>query len=533
MNTILRRPLGALAAAAVAASLLTACGSTEESDKATSGIAAGYGVLGVEKSSAEPVRGGTLTYADVTEARSLDPTKTYATASAGGTPMAAVYDVLVRWNPESKAFEPWLAEGLEANADFTSWTLTLREGVTFSDGTPLDADAVVGSLKYFITNNGSDAPLLAQNVTSYEATDERTVVFTLNKPWSTFPNILAQGAGMVVAPAAIAGKEFTPIGAGPFTLEKYAPGEELLLAARKDYWKGEPYLEKLRFVVLQSEGATLDSLKNDEVQGALLIYSPDEQEARAEGLPGYRDLASVHPVLWINQREGTDGSDPRVRRAIALATDAELYNERVDKGEGIASTEVFADESRWASDATAPAEDLEEAEKLVAEAKADGFDGELVYLDDSDPRSQNEALVVKAMLERVGFSVKTETAASVADKMQRLYVDHDFDLATGGLAISEADPFHRLSSGLSSTSYANLTGYADEEMDGLLADLQAAGDDEARAEVVGQIEQHWYDTTPGVPLGAGSWYVTWNQKVQGVVPAAEFMMLFGEAWIGE
>lgn len=533
MNTFLRRPLGALAAAAVAASLLTACGSSGSGGSPVGGIEAAYGVLGVDEAAGKPVKGGTLTYADVTEARSLDPTKTYATASAGGTPLAAVYDVLVRWNPDSGEFEPWLAESLESDAAFTTWTLKLREGVTFSDGTPLDADAVVGSLKYFITNNGPDAVLLGQNVDSYKATDERTVTFKLNKPWSTFPNVLAQGAGMVVAPAGIAGKEFTPIGAGPFELERYAPGEELLLKARKDYWKGEPHLDKLRFVVLQSEGATLDSLTSDEVQAAFLIYSPDEQAARAEGMPGYRDVSNVHPVLWINQREGTDGADPRVRRAIAMATDPALYNERVDKGEGIASNEVFPSESRWSNPATPPEADLDAATALVEEAKADGFDGELVYLDDSDPRSQNEALVVKAMLERVGFKVTTEATASVADKMQRLYVDHDFDLATGGLAVTESDPFHRLFSGLSSTSYANLTGYADEEMDALLADLQAAGDDKARAKVVGQIEQHWYDTVPGVPLGASDWYVTWRPEVQGVVPAAEFMMLFGEAWIGE
>src|SRR5690606_5748974 len=127
----------------------------------------------------------------------------------------------------------------------------------------------------------------------------------------------------------------------------------------------------------------------------------------------------------------------------------------------------------------------------------------------------------------------TEVAVSVANKMQRLYVEHDFDVATGGLAATEADPYHRLFSGVASTSFSNLTGYADEEMDRLLAELQGAGDDEARAAAVRAIEQHWYETIPGVALGAGSWFVTWQQDVHGVVPAAEFMVLFGEAWIGQ
>lgn len=514
--------------------LIVGCASETDDNASTSDAGgADFGLIGVADAPNEPVKGGVLTYADVTEVRSLDPTLTYATASGGGTQLAAVYDVLVRHDPERQEFVPWLAESLDANEDHTEWTLGLREGVTFSDGTPFDAEAVVGSLDYFIENGGSDAPLLSANIDTYRVEDDRTVVFELNKPWSSFPNMLAQGAGMIVAPAAIAGKEFTPIGAGAFTFDRYRPSEELVLKANPTYWRGKPHLDALRFVVLPSPKATMDSLKNGDVDAALLIYAPEEREAREIGLPGYRDLTDVHPVLWINQREGTAGADLRVRRAIALATDAGLYNQRVDAGEGIVSTSVFPEESRWHSGASAPEIDLAEATALVEEAKADGFDGKLVYVDDSDPRSKNEAVVIESMLERVGFEVETEYASSVADKMQRLYVDHDYDLATGGLGISEADPFHRLHAGLSSTSYSNLTGYADQEMDDLLAELQGATEGAEREAAVRAIEEHWYETVPGVTLGAGAWYVTWQKEVHGMTPVAEFMMLFGEAWIEE
>lgn len=526
-----------LAAAALSLSLLVGCASSDStsgksSDKeSSSGIQAGTGLLGVKKGGT-PVEGGWLTYADVTEARSLDPTKTYATASAGGTPLAAVYDVLVRWNPESNAFEPWLAEGLEANADHTSWTLTLREGVTFSDGTALDAAAVVASVNRFVANNGSDAPLFKQYVTGIEAQGKDTVVFTMKAPWSTFPNMLAQGAGMVVAPAGYADEEaFTPIGAGPFTLDSYKPAEELKLKANPGYWKGKPHLDGLRFVVPSGSDAVVDNLLNSDVDGALLIYPGDEKRARAENLPGYRGLNSVHPVMWVNNREGAAGADLRVRQAIQLATDASLYNERVDKGQGEPSTELFTDASVWSNDAASPEENVEKATELVEQAKADGFDGELVYVDDTDNRSRNEAAAIKPMLERVGFTVNVQLTSSVADKMKKIYVDHEFDIATGGLAVQDADPFHRLFSGLSSSSFANVAGYSDKEMDALLVELQAAADDAARKTVVQKIEQRWYDSAPGVSLAGSNWYVTWRPEVRGVVPAAEFMMLFGEAWL--
>ena len=225
-----RRSIGARLAgcAVVGALVLSSCGSSEDAEQSGNDTSSDggdlttaeiyeTGLVNVDEDPGEPQQGGTLTVAEYSEARTLDPAKTYANGAAGGSALAAVYDTLMRYDHEGDSFEPQLAESLESDDD-TTWTLTLREGVTFTDGTPLDAETVVASTNRYTENYAYQALTLLANLADMSATDERTVTFTLRGPWSTFPNILAGGAGMIVAPAAYADAEnFEPIGAGPFT----------------------------------------------------------------------------------------------------------------------------------------------------------------------------------------------------------------------------------------------------------------------------------------------------------------------------
>lgn len=280
-----------LAAVLAAAALLTsACASPDgggdggKQRKAERGRYT-FGSVGDQPDASEPVRGGTLRFADYAEARSLSPAATYATGASGGSALAAVYDVLMRYDTAARTYEPWLAESLTGNDDATVWTLKLRDGVEFSDGTPLDAKAVVASLAWYQESKGADTALLAPDLAKTEAVDDSTVVFTLRTSWATFPAMLAQAPGMIVAPAAYAGDTFRPIGAGPFTLQKHAPQEEMILKANKKYWKGAPHLDAVRFVWPQADRAKLDAL-NDGTADVTYMRSPDVvDDAVKEGHP--------------------------------------------------------------------------------------------------------------------------------------------------------------------------------------------------------------------------------------------------------
>src|SRR5699024_11033612 len=100
------------------------------------------------------------------EAASLEPAGISGSLPGvyGGMELAAIYDVLMRYNPKTGEYEPQLAKALEHNDDHTTWTLTLRDGVKFSDGTSLDAQAVKSSINRYVEQGGSFAPYITRFV---------------------------------------------------------------------------------------------------------------------------------------------------------------------------------------------------------------------------------------------------------------------------------------------------------------------------------------------------------------------------------
>jgi peptide/nickel transport system substrate-binding protein len=488
-----------------------------------------------EQSDGEPTQGGTLTVADYAETRSLNPTESYANGAAAGNPLAAVYDVLTRYDFESSAWVPHLAESIESNDDETVWTLKLREGVTFSDGTPLDADAVIGSIGYYMQNYGFQSLTLLSNQTKMKKLDDLTVEFTVAAPWATFPAMLAGGPGMILAPAAYDDpKDFEPIGAGPFELEKYSPAEELVLKARKDYWDGAPNLDKLRFVWLGADDAKLESMDAGEVDAAFVRNNIAVEKARKDGYGGYMYVVGAGAQFTINAREGRPGADVRVRQAIAHAFDNEAYLERAARGAGIPSKSIFADSSPWSTGVEVPEFDQEKARALLEEAKADGYDGKISFVGSADPAAQQAAVQLEAQLEAVGFDVTVDGIDNIADLTRRVYVDHDFDLAQGATSIGNEDPYGAMTEWLFSQSPTNGAGYASEDMDQRLRELQAVADDpEQGLEAMRAVEEQFHEDVPAVIVNPAGNFYAMQDGVAGIVPTTQTIVLFHDAWKSE
>ncbi|MCX6401470.1 MAG: ABC transporter substrate-binding protein [Propionibacteriales bacterium] len=490
------------------------------------------GVVGTSDDAGDPKAGGTLTLADYSEARSLDPTKTIPNGAAGGNALAAVYDVLMRYDQPSDSFEPWLAKSLTTEDNIT-WTLELREDVTFSDGTPLDANAVVGSLGHYMKSAGYNTLLLATNIKDMRPEGTTKVVFTLNQAWITFPNMLASGPGMIMAPAAYKGgpDKFEPIGAGPFVLDKYKPAEELVLKANADYWNGKPNLDAVRFVWLGSDDDRLSSLADGTVDVANVRASQTVEKARKDGFAGIMAPSGLGSLYWLNNREGRASSDIRVRQAINFAIDPEVVAERVNGGAGLPGRNIYSPSAPYFTAVETSDFNAEKAKALLEDAKADGYDGKLTYIGQSDQASQTQAVTVQAMLEAVGFEVKTDLLRNIADQTQRIYVTHDYDIAVSAMSVPDEDPYSRLATNLNSQSPQNPSGYANPEMDALIAQLQAASGDEA-TDLLTQINELWQETIPGIAMGAGAFFMPWNEDVHGITSTSETLLLLGGAWKG-
>ncbi|WP_235734808.1 ABC transporter substrate-binding protein [Nocardioides alcanivorans] len=521
--------------------LLTGCADSGDDDKdnnSNAGNGGGEmttdeiyvrGPVNVPADEGTPKDGGTLEVVDYSEARSLDPTKTIPSGAVGGNALAAVYDTLLRYDNVENTYAPLLAESLETDDD-TTFTLKLREGATFSDGTPLNAEAVIGSIGYFMENRGFNTALLAGNIKEMKPVDDLTVEFTLNKPWATFPMMLTSGAGMILAPAAIKGgpDKFTPIGAGPFKFESYKPAEELTLVRNDDYFGEKPHLDKIRFTWIQADQAKYEAFQTGNVD-VISIRAPKVlEEARRAGHPGYMTPVGNGNTIWINSREGRPGENLKVRQAINAAIDNELYLERTADGAGLPSRNIYSKAFPYYTDIETADYDADLAKKLVEEAKAEGAVTEMQYVGQSDPASQAGAVTVKAMLEDAGFKIELDLVRDVAEQVARLYATNDFDLALGAMSIAE-DPYMSLMNNIYSGSPSNPAGYANKEMDALIDELQTKQPLEA-IDTLEAINKLWQESIPSVVLAEGGFFSPWQDNIHGIDKSSNDIQLYHDAW---
>ncbi|MFC9514992.1 ABC transporter substrate-binding protein [Nocardiaceae bacterium NPDC056970] len=516
-------------ALATVSMLLAGCaggsGSTIDASQVTTGM------VGEQPDGGDPTSGGTLSYATLSGISSLDPAARQDSGATGGSEMAAIYDLLMRYDTGAKKYLPQLAQSLDANGDNTVWTLKLRPGVTFSDGSPVDAAAVQWSIKRYVEKNGLQTQVWKASVADMKSPDPSTVVFTLSQPWNEFPILFTTGPGMVVAPSSMASGTFSAVGAGPFVVEKFASQEELALGANGAYWNGRPRLDKLRFPVIQGEQAKLEALHSGGIDAAYVRRAEVVQSALAAGDVGYVHTVSLGTVGLVNQREGRAASDERVRKAIVAAINPDIYNDRVEDGFGMPGSDMFQPWSTWHGNVAANGYDPESAKRYLAEAKADGYDGKLTYVGSNTPETQRNALAYQSMLQAVGFTVEISYAPSINDLVRRLFVEHDYDVAHSGLSVLEESPFMRLYVNFHSSSPSNVLGYKNPEMDQLLTQLQTAPTDDARRAVLEKVQTLVNDTAPLAVIGAGKVLVTWRNNVHGITPSTDGIMLFGDAWL--
>jgi peptide/nickel transport system substrate-binding protein len=546
-------PVLALAAALTLALVAAACGGDDDGGGAADGDATEEAAAAADRSAAganppdgetctEDRVGGELTMGTYTPTTSLDPAVALGSGSAGAIQMTALYDTLLRYDPESGEFEPHVAESFEASDDLTEWTVTLREGVTFGNGDPLTTEAVRFSFERM-----QQAPVgsaqQANQIAEMEIVDDLTMVFHLNQPTGDFAYVLAEDAANIVNPAVVEemgaeafGTDPVGAGVGPYEIERFAPDEEVVMTARDDYWGGPVCIETLRFVYVAGGQATYDAFRNDELDMAFITDTPTVARAKDEGVTGYGNVAGAATFLVINNgiSETTAPTDDvRVRQAIAQAIDLDVLNDRVEDGAGIATSLLVDPESAIAPEgAEEIPHDPAAAEELVTEVMDEtGWDGSIRLLGAQTPEGEDTTITLEAMLEAVGFDVTVENVPNEVVQ-ERIVFTPDFDLATFGMSIFEESPMARLNQ-WETDSPRSRTGYADPEMDAALEQMRLAGDREAKREAMAEVQRVWNETVPSAVLFAREEFVATAPEVHGLVYSRDTVPMFHDAYIEE
>lgn len=292
-----------------------------------------------------------------------------------------VYDQLIRYTVDG-TFEPNLATSWERPSDL-EFVMTLREGVTFTDGTPFNAEAVKTNFDRIAAAAGPDASLFSK-VESVTVVDDSTVSLSLSSPDPSLELTLSKNLGMMASPLAIGDKTLAtaPVGTGPYTLDadESLTGDHWTFVRNPDYWGDTadfPY-DELRFKKYADANAVLNAIRAGEVQVA---YGAADTADAAESAGLSVITAETNTVgIVLSDREGTmlpALGDVRVRQALNYAIDREAILSTVALGYGTVTDQWFGPQTAGYDDALQGTYtyDPERARELLAEAGyADGFE---------------------------------------------------------------------------------------------------------------------------------------------------------------
>ena len=492
------------------------------------------------------VPGSVLNYGVFTPNNSMDPNQSSA-GLVGGTELAAVYDVLVRWDKETQTWEPHLAESLESNADFTEWTLTLREGITYGNGEPMVAQDVIDNINHLLTpgRNTAKGYLGRIDLAATQVVDERTIVFALTAPWAQFGMAMADTPGMVVNPrvrAQMGPDGTTPLlqvnpvesgaGVGAYEVASWTPGEPqfLTLTAKDDYWGGPVCVETINFINIPVDSTKIDALETGELDVAFFRTQDVIVEAREAGYGEITELQAAGAMVLINQGAGTPNpitADVRFRQAVSLALDGEAISQRAYGGELLVQEGMLhPDSSYWTEDAVVIEPDPAAAAELVEELKAEGWDGSIrLNCPDTNP---DAPVAVEAALEAAGMDVDLRIADTNTN-IAAVVVQKDFDLGCWGITIGDSQALNTLDKNFRSTSATNRVGYRNPVMDALLDELYGAASVEEMQPIMAEISALWAEDVPSAIYGAVEEGVFFGEEVTGIIGTSQSVFLLHAA----
>ena len=320
----------------------------------------------------------------------------------------AVFDTVLQKNSAGE-IEPWLATEWEYNEDNTVLTLTLRDDVEFTDGTPLDAEAVVASFERFRDGTSPQAATFAGK--EFAAVDATTVTITQPAPDPSLINLLSIAPGLIQAPSTFDDPDSAtePIGSGPYVLDTASTvtGTTYVYTANPDYWNADAVkYDNLTINVIEDPTATLNALKAGEANGAKIVNNDTIPEIEASGWTIESNELDFQGLLLFD-RAGTmapELADVRVRQAINMAFDREALLDALQAGYGTVTEQVFPETSVGYDEAldSTYGYDPEAAKELLAEAGyPDGFTLDMM----STPAFQTTFDLVAQQLADIGITV--------------------------------------------------------------------------------------------------------------------------------
>lgn len=450
------------------------------------GVAGCSGGSEASGSGGEPTQGGSLAFGLNVDARSLDPAQCI-TSFQHCTP---VFGTLMRYDIDEEEFVGQLAKSFESK-DGKSWTLKLRDGVKFSDGTPLNAEAVVYNWDRIKDPKTLSPAIRLTDGVKWKAVDPLTVKVTLDEPNYQLPWALAHGGlGAIGSPTAIkkAGEDVgtEPVGAGPFILDEWSRNSQTVYKRNPDYFAdGRPYVDELVIKVIGSDDQRMNALRTGDLDVDWSLIVQDAKTLEGEGYNVHRLPLIGGTGLQFNMKDPVV-SDDGLRQAMLHAFDSEQIVSAVYPGGESVDAFLPPDNPNRSDDlGVFPEKDLDKAQELFDEyLKRTGKSSETVtftcYAD--IPALEKVAQLLKSQMEEIDgltFEVDAVDPATLVERQN----NKDFQTIMGATLSPGMDKLYRV---FHSDGTLNAMGYSNPKVDAAL-DKSRSSNDPAEVEKAYQI----------------------------------------------
>ncbi|MBB3665607.1 peptide/nickel transport system substrate-binding protein [Prauserella sediminis] len=460
---------------------LTACGG--------GGAGAGVGPSG------DPVQGGSARILIQDDPRSLDPAMLSNEAAFTASVGNALYGQLIVNDQDTGEISYLLAQDLTSKDAGETFTLTLKEGLEYSDGSPLTADDVKFNWEHIADPAAASSYAgNAREIESLKAVDDRTLTIKLRNPNTQFASeIYETSLNWIAKPETIqAGPEeinSRPIGAGPFVLTEWRRQDAMVFSRNKSYFdKPRPYLDTLEIGMVQDEEQRLNTVVSGGADLAQETQFPAISGAEQQGLQVARTSMGGGVALVLNN-DKAPFDDVRARKALSYGLDLNLINDAVNDGTGTVPNTLFPKNSPFFQDIPLHRHDPDRAQALLDELAAEGKPLDFTMTIYSSPAAQRLAQSMQTQLSALkGVTMKTR-AIEIAETGQVLAAG-DFDILTSSI------PDTALWLRLRGEAGNNYSGVDDPQLNQALDAARRATDQDEVAAKYKTVQQRLSELTP-------------------------------------
>jgi len=452
----------------------------------------------------------------------LDPT--LARTFVGRIVFASLCDKLFDITPDLKIVGQ-LATGYKWVDDNKGLVITLRTGVQFQDGEPMNAAAVKYSLNRHLTMQGSTRKGEIASVQSIDVVDDHTVKLTLSAPFSPLLAALADRAGMIVSPKAAEalGDKFgtAPVCAGPYKFVERVAQDRIVVAKFDNYWdKGKVHVDKIVFQPIPDNAVRVANLRSGGLDFIERVAPTDLAQIKGDGKLKVTTIGEIgYQGITVNVDNGPQSKNPlgqnaRIRQALSLSIDRAALNQAIFNGEYIPGNQwVGPSNPYYAKGLPVPQRDIAKAKALLKEAGVEHPSFTLMVPNNTE--AQQVGQIVQSMAAEAGFDIKlqaTEFASSL--KLATEGQMQAFQIGWSG----RVDPDGNIYNFVACGAPLNDGHYCNADVDKELKAARAIDDPAERLKHYTAAAEILLKDLPIIYLYHRQWIYAYNTKVEGFTP---------------